>query len=294
MIRLIAFFVGLGFAGVALISLIAGMGPAFADLAKHGQFVAPTAEYDFHEEAEEVSFKHDGAFGTWDLAQLQRGYQVYKEVCAACHSLKFVAFRDLADLGYDEAEVKALAAEWQVPGIDGDTGEAIMRPGIPTDYFPSPYPNNVAAAAANNNAIPPDLSLMTKARHNGAAYVNSLLSGYTDAATFEKEGKQLAKEYPEFETSSGLYFNPYFPNLNLAMAPPLTTDEQVTYGDGTPATIQQMSTDVSAFLAWTAEPTLVERKSKGLPILGFLLFATILAFLSKQQIWSAVKPKKAS
>ena len=288
MIRIGGFLVGIGFTAVVLFSFIMGA----INFATEDKVLAP--EYTFYEHPEDASFQHDGAFGTWDLAQLQRGYQVYKEVCSACHSLKFVAFRDLADLGYNEDEVKALAAEWQVPGIDGDTGEANLRPGVPTDYFPSPYPNNVAAAAANNNAIPPDLSLLTKARHNGPAYVNSLLTGYDDATTYEKHGKKLATEFPDFDTPAGLYFNPYFPNLNLAMAPPLTSVDQVSYADGTPATIAQMSTDVSAFLAWTAEPTLVERKSKGLPILGFLLFATIRAFFAKQQIWSAVKPKKAS
>ena len=293
MIRIIGFLVGLGFAGVALISLVAGMGPALSVLSEHGKFVAPTAEHDFYNYPKKAGFQHDGTFGTWDNAQLQRGYQVYREVCASCHSMKFVAYRNLADLGYTEAEVKALAAENQVPGIDLDTGEAIMRPALPTDNFPSPYPNDVAAAAANNNAIPPDLSLMTKARKDGSNYVYSLLTGYDDAATYEKGGKSLSTEYPEFETSAGLYFNPYFKNLNLAMAPPLTTADQVTYADGTEATIDQMAKDVSAFMTWTAEPKLVERKRTGWPVLGFLLFATILAYFSKKQIWAAVKPKKA-
>lgn len=234
----------------------------------------------------EVSFAHDGLFGKWDTAQLQRGYIVYKEVCSACHGLKYVAFRDMADLGYNPAEVQALAAEWKVPGIDPRTGEAVLRDGEPTDYFPSPYPNNVAAAAANNNAIPPDLSLITKARHGGAPYVYSLLVGY------QKPSAELLAEHPESAPGPGLYHNPYFKTLNLAMAPPITTDGQVTYGDGTEATISQMSKDVSAFLTWTAEPTMVQRKQTGWPVLGFVLFATVLAYLSKKQIWAAVKPAR--
>jgi len=293
MIRIIAFLVGMGFASVALISLFAGIGPAFSTLSEEGKFVAPTAEHEFHESPKEVSFKHDGLGGNWDLAQLQRGYQVYREVCSSCHSMKFVAYRDLAQLGYNEAEVKALAAENQVPGIDPDTGEAIMRPGRPTDNFPSPYPNKVAAAAANNNAVPPDLSLMTKARTDGTAYVYSLLTGYNDSTTYEKDGKSLKAEFPEFSTPAGLHFNPYFANLNLAMAAPLTTTGQVTYADGTDASIDQMAQDVAAFMTWTAEPSLIERKRTGWPVLGFLLFATILAYFSKKQIWAATKPKKA-
>ena len=147
------------------------------------------------------------------------------------------------------------------------------------------FANDVAARAANNNAIPPDLSLMTKARHDGSNYVYSLLTGYTepDAAKAAKVG---------FETPVGLYFNKHFPNVNIAMAPPLAVDGQVTYADGTNATIPQMATDVAAFLTWTAEPSLVQRKQTGWFVIGFLLFATVLAFLSYKQIWAGMKPKK--
>lgn len=280
MIRIGGLLIGLGFTVVVLFSFLNGA----YNYATEEKVGAP--EYEFYKKPAKVDFQQDGPFGTWDLAQVQRGYQVYKEVCAACHSLKFVAFRDLAKIGYTEAEVKALAAEWQVPGIDPNTGEDILRPGLPTDNFPDVYPNDVAAAAANNNAIPPDLSLMAKARGDGTNYIHSLLAGYGPIP------EELKAKYPDFETSTGLYFNEYFPNLNIAMAPPLTATDQVTYTDGTPATVPQMSQDVAAFLAWTAEPSLVERKQTGWPILGFLLFATILAYLSKQQIWAAVKPKK--
>lgn len=244
----------------------------------------PSYAFYEHGEGPEGGFAFDGAFGKWDMAQLQRGYQVYKEVCAACHSLKFVSFRNLRQLGYTEAEVDAEAKSWTVPGIDPQTGEATTRPGLPTDAFPSPYPNAIAAAAANNNAIPPDLSLMTKARHDGSNYVYDLLTGYgePDPAKAAKVG---------FETPDGLYFNKHFPNVNIAMPPPLS-DGQVTYADGTASTVPQMSKDVAAFLTWTAEPSLVERRQTGWFVVGFLLFATVLAFLSYKQIWAGLKPKK--
>ncbi|MDP5103157.1 MAG: cytochrome c1 [Erythrobacter sp.] len=245
------------------------------------------ASYAFYEHGEgpEGGYSFDGAMGKWDVGQLQRGYQVYKEVCSACHSLKFVAFRNLQQLGYTEAEVDAEANSWTVPGIDPNTGEATTLPGKPVDFFPSPYPNAIAAAAANNNAIPPDLSLMTKARHDGSAYVYDLLVGYGEADP-EKAAKL------GFETPPGLYFNKHFPNVNIAMPPPLVLDGQVTYADGTEATIPQMSADVAAFLTWTAEPSLIERKQTGWFVIGFLLFATMLAFLSYKQIWAGMKPKK--
>ncbi|GAA4046388.1 cytochrome c1 [Parerythrobacter jejuensis] len=282
MIRLFAIATGLLFALVVMVSFGFGAYNAATETVTKG----PEYTYYKKPDAPATGWSFDGAFGKWDVAQLQRGYKVYKEVCSACHSLKFVAFRNLTQLGYNEAQVKAEAASWQVPGIDPDTGEATSRAGTPVDYFPSPYPNDVAAAAANNNAIPPDLSLMTKARNDGTDYVYSLLRGYGPAP------EEITTTHPDFETPAGLYYNEYFPNLNIAMAPQLTAG-QVTYDDGTEATVDQMSQDVAAFLTWTAEPTLVKRKQTGWPVLGFLLFATILAYLAKQQIWSAVKPKKA-
>lgn len=245
-----------------------------------------TAESEFHLHPKELHLSSDGPFGTFDKQQLQRGFQVYKEVCSACHSLRHVAFRDLAALGYNEAEVKAIAAGFQVPGVDPNTGEATTRPGMPTDYFPKPYPNDIAARAANNNAVPPDLSLMTKARHDGSAYVYSLLTGFQD------QPAELIKEFPDAKTPEGLHYNPYFANLNLAMAPPLTSTDQVSYADGTKATVDQMAQDVAAFLTWTAEPKMEKRKQTGWPVLGFLLFATVLAYLAKQQVWAGKKGKK--
>ncbi|RKF20531.1 cytochrome c1 [Altericroceibacterium spongiae] len=280
MIRIIGIAAGAFFTLSVLWAFVTGAYTAITEPAPE------TAEHAFHKHPRELHLQSDGPFGTWNLQQLQRGYQVYKEVCSACHSLKFVAMRDLEQLGYSEAEVKAEAASWTVPGVDPDTGEATTRSGEPTDYFPSPYPNEVAAAAANNNAVPPDLSLMTKARHDGSAYVYSLLTG------FQEQPEKLLEEFPQAKTPAGLHYNPYFANLNLAMAPPLTMDGQVTYADGTEATIDQMAQDVAAFLTWTAEPSLPKRKQTGWPVLGFLLFATILAYLAKQQIWARVKPDK--
>ncbi|KLE34397.1 cytochrome c1 [Aurantiacibacter luteus] len=294
MIRLVGILVGLGFAFVALISFAFGIGPAFSVLSEHGHFVEPTAEHEFHLEAREPEggFAFEGPVGKWDVAQLQRGFQVYKEVCSACHSLNQVAFRDLTQLGYSEAQVKAEALTWNVPGIDPDTGEDVMRPALPTDYFPKPYANAIAAAAANRNAIPPDLSLMTKARHDGTHYVYSLLTGYRDPATFGlTSGETLREEFPEFETPEGLHFNPYFPNLNLAMAAPLSANA-VTYADGTEASVDQMAQDVAAFLTWTAEPTLVKRKQTGWWIMLFTLFVTVLAWFAKKQVWAPVKPHR--
>ncbi|HYD25106.1 MAG TPA: cytochrome c1 [Croceibacterium sp.] len=282
MIRLIGILIGLGFTVVVLWAF----GWGAAAVVDQGYLVEETAEHEFHRAPKELHLASDGAFGKWDLQQLQRGYQVYKEVCSACHSIRHVAFRDLAQLGYSEAEVKGAAAQWTVPGIDPVTGEANTRPGTPTDYFPSPYANDVMAAAANNNAVPPDLSLMAKARHDGAAYVYSLLTGY------QEQPAELLAEFPDAKTPTGLYYNPYFPNLNLAMPPPIAVDGQVTYADGTQATREQMAKDVAAFLTWTAEPSLVKRKQTGWAVLGFLIFATVLAWLAKKQVWAPVTPKR--
>ncbi|MEW9854677.1 cytochrome c1 [Novosphingobium sp. M1R2S20] len=280
MIRIISILVGLFFTVALVWSFGNGALIAISEPAPE------TAEHVFHKHPKEVHFASDGAFGKFDRQQLQRGFQVYKEVCSACHSLNHVAFRDLAALGYSEAEVKAIAKGFQVPGNDPVTGEAALRPGMPTDYFPKPFANDIAARAANNNAVPPDLSLMTKARHDGGPYVYSLLTGY------QNQPAELLKEFPDAKTPPGLYYNPYFPNLNLAMAPPLTGEGQVSYSDGTKATVDQMSKDVSAFLIWTAEPKLEKRKQTGWPVLGFLLFATVLGYMSYKNIW-AEKKKKA-
>jgi ubiquinol-cytochrome c reductase cytochrome c1 subunit len=275
-VRLIAILVGLGFVLVAGWSLANGVYAFFTE--------EPAAhpEREFHLHPRQAGFSFEGPFGTYDRQQLQRGFQVYKEVCAACHGLQFVAFRNLEQLGYTEAEVKAIADQWviEVPSINQDTGEATTRKAIPSDRFPSPYANEVAARAANNNALPPDLSLIAKARHDGANYVYSLLTGYREPP---------ANLPADLRPGPGLHYNPYFPNLNLAMPQPIVADGQVTYADGTPATVDQMSKDVSAFLMWTAEPFLENRHRAGWAVMVFLLIATILAYLSYRNIWSDVK-----
>ena len=283
MVRIIGFLVGLGFAGVLLISLVVNL-VAYVQAPPE-----PTAEEEFHRHPKELSLKSDGPFGKFDRQQLQRGFQVYKEVCAGCHSLSLVSFRDLHQLGYNEAEVKAIASQWaiEVPSVNPETGEPATRKAIPSDKFPSPYANETAARAANNNALPPDLSLMAKARHNGPAYIYSLLTGY------QAQPAKVVAEFPGAKTPEGLHYNPYFANLNIAMPPPLSADGQVTYADGTPATIDQMAKDVSAFLLWTAEPNLQSRHKSGLAVLAFLIIATILGYMSYRNIWAEAKRKVA-
>jgi ubiquinol-cytochrome c reductase cytochrome c1 subunit len=283
MVRIIGFFVGLGFAGVLLISLVVNL------VAYVQSPPDPTAEHEFHRHPKELSLKSDGLFGKFDEQQLQRGFQVYKEVCAGCHSLTQVSFRDLHKLGYNEAEVKAIANQWstEVPSVNPETGEPATRKAIPSDKFPSPYANETAGRAANNNALPPDLSLMAKARHGGSAYIYSILTGY------QNQPAELVKKFPGAKTPPGLHYNPYFANLNIAMPPPLTADGQVTYADGTPPTVDQMAKDVAAFLQWTAEPNLQGRHKTGSAVLVFLIIATILAYMSYQNIWAEAKRKVA-
>lgn len=276
MVRIGGFIVGVGF----VFALLLGIWDTVANWIKEPP--VPTAEHEFHAYPKKVDFSFNGAFGKYDNRQLQRGLQVYKEVCAACHSLRLVSFRDLEALGYSEGQVKTIAKGFQVPSINPETGEPATRDGMSSDRFPSPYANDVAARAANNNAVPPDLSLMAKARHDGSNYVYSLLTGY------QNQPAELLKEFPEAATPKGLHYNPYFATLNLAMAPPLK-DGQVTYSDGTAATVDNYAKDISAFLTWTAEPKMEARKTAGLATLIFLLIFCFLAYGAKKQIWRNVK-----
>ena len=282
MVRLIAALIGLGFTFVLTLAAVSGIASWIAEPPP------PTAEEEFHLHPREAHLASDGMFGHFDRQQLQRGFQVYKEVCAACHSLSLVSFRDLEALGYNEPEVKAIAAQWQIetPSVNPETGEPATRKNLASDRFPHVYPNEVAARAANNNALPPDLSLITKARHDGADYVYSLLTGYRNQAGFKNhEDQELLREFPDVKTPAGLHFNPYFANLNIAMPPPLTTNGQVTYADGTPATIDQMAKDVSAFLVWTAEPKLEARHQGGIAAVIFLLIFVVLTWGAYQNVW---------
>ncbi|MEG3165887.1 cytochrome c1 [Sphingomonas sp. PB2P19] len=279
MVRLIASLVGAAFVLVLGIALFGSVYGAITDPA------APTAESEYHLHPKELALASNGVFGKFDRRQLQRGFQVYKEVCSACHSLRLVAFRDLQKIGYSEAEVKAIAGQWSAeqPSINPETGEPATRKNIPSDHFPSPFANEVAARAANNNALPPDLSLITKAREDGTAYVHSLITGY------QAQSPEMLKKFPDAKTPEGLYYNPYFANLNIAMPPPLGQDGQVTYADGTKATVDQMSTDVAAFLTWTAEPNLEARHAAGFASILFILIFCGLAWGAYQNVWRDVK-----
>ena len=240
-----------------------------------------------------------GPFGTYDRGQLQRGFKVYVEVCSACHSLERVAFRNLEDLGFSEEQIKGLIAERGYEVEDGPNadGEMFTRPATLADRKPGPYPNREASIAANGGAYPPDFSLLAKARgvergfplfvfdiftqyaEGGPDYIYSLLTGYTD---------EIPEHYAG-QIADGQYFNPYFvAGPALAMAPPLV-DDLVTYDDGTPATVSQMSKDVAAFMMWAAEPKLEERKQLGFQVLIFLLVFAAFLYLSKKQVWSRVK-----
>ena len=275
MARIIAIFVGLGFVAVLLWSLFWG---AYAFISEPPQ---PTAEHEFHHHPKDAGLPSAGIFGKYDRQQLQRGFQVYKEVCAACHGLKYVSFRDLGDLGYSEAEVKAIADQWPIesPAVNPETGEPATRKNLPADRFPQPYANEVAARAANNNALPPDLSLMAKARHDGGNYIYSLLTGY------QNPSPELLRKFPDSRPGQGLHHNPYFANLNIAMPAPLTSEGQVSYTDGTRPTVNNMARDVAAFLTWTAEPRLEARRTAGMATVVFLVIFILLTWGAYKNVW---------
>jgi ubiquinol-cytochrome c reductase cytochrome c1 subunit len=220
------------------------------------------------------SWSFDGPFGSFDRAAAQRGFQVYREVCSLCHGLDHVAFRNLADLGFSEDQVSSLAAEYQVTDGPDDTGETFERPATPADQIPPPFPNEQAARAAQGGALPPELSLITKARADGSNYVYSLLVGYQDPPA-------------DAEAREGMYYNLYFPGNWIAMPPPLSPD-MVQYADGTSASIEQMAADVTVFLTWASEPTLEARKQMGLKVVLFLIVLTGLLFATKRKIWAEV------
>lgn len=220
----------------------------------------------------EVDWPHEGIFGSFDRAAAQRGFQVYREVCSVCHGLTYVSFRNLMELGFSEDQVRALAAEYTV--IDGpdENGEMFERPALPSDPIPPPYPNDEAARAANNGALPPELSLITKARPEGSDYAYSLLVGYEEPPA-------------DVEPREGLYYNVFFPGNWIAMPPPLQ-EGQVEYADGTEATVPQMAADVTEFLTWAGEPTLEQRKQTGLKAMLFLIVFTGLCYATMRKVWA--------
>jgi ubiquinol-cytochrome c reductase cytochrome c1 subunit len=248
-----------------------------------------------------INFSFAGPFGRYDQVQLQRGFRVYREVCASCHSLNLISFRNLGDPGgpfwdphyrnpSDNPVVKALAREYQIPDIDSETGEPNRRPGTPADRFPSPYMNATAAAASNNGAAPPDLSVMARAREGGAAYIASLLAGYP------------ARAPAGLTVGANQHYNPYYPgDLGsywsgpghapeggfIAMPPPLRNNG-VSFDDGTAGTVENQARDVAAFLQWTADPHMEARKQTGLAVLIFLVLFTGLLYASYRKIWANV------
>ena len=222
----------------------------------------------------QLNWSFSSVFGTFDRAAQQRGLQVYKEVCSGCHGLRLLAYRNLKAIGYNDDEIKAFAAENSVNSLNDD-GEEVERPARPSDKFVSPYPNEQAARAANGGAYPPDLSLIVKARPDGANYLHALLTGYVDAPADKK-------------VPDGMYYNKYYSGNLIGMPQPLYADG-VEYADGTKATPDQMAKDVTAFLAWASEPELEKRKSLGVTVMLFLLLLTILSYLAMKQIWAPIK-----
>lgn len=279
--------------GILSLAVVAGLGLGAAVAEEAAGGAEPgggTPHYPIHK-PEQQDWSFAGPFGNYDKGQLQRGLKVYTEVCSACHSMNLVAFRTLSDLGYSDAQVKAFAANYEVQDGPNADGEMFTRKAVPSDHFPSPYPNKEAAAASNNGAAPPDFSLIAKARgiergfpqfvfdmfvpyqEGGPDYIHALLTGYQEPP----EGVQVAE---------GTHYNPYFANASaLAMAQPISND-QVTYDDGAPQTVDQYAKDVSAFLMWAAEPHLEDRKRTGFMVIVFLLIFTGLIYLTKKSVYA--------
>jgi ubiquinol-cytochrome c reductase cytochrome b/c1 subunit len=230
----------------------------------------------------EEKFSFEGPFGTYDRGALQRGFQVYKEVCGACHVLQHVAFHNLSEKGgpgFTEAQAKGIAAGYKIPAEPNDKGETTDEKGVPlmrsatlADHFPPPYPNENAARANNGGALPPDLSMIVKAREGGAQYVYSILTGFHEKAP------------AGFKVTANKYFNPYFEGWNISMPSPLAANG-VTYSDGTKATIEQQAHDVVTFLAWASEPKMEERKRFGFGTMAFLIVLAGLLFAAYRKLW---------
>jgi ubiquinol-cytochrome c reductase cytochrome c1 subunit len=217
----------------------------------------------------------EGVFGTFDRQAAQRGAQVYIEVCSTCHGLNHLYYRNLSSIGFSEAEIKEIAKNKVILDGPNSTAEMFERAALPSDIVASPYPNEEAARAANNGAYPADLSLIVKARKDGANYLYSLLTGYQNPPS-------------NIKLMDGLYYNPYFEGGQLAMPAPLSSG-QVEFSDGTPATVEQMARDVTIFLQWAAEPEMEHRKSMGIKVIMFLIIFTIFFFIAKKRIWRKVK-----
>jgi ubiquinol-cytochrome c reductase cytochrome c1 subunit len=221
-----------------------------------------------------VAWSFDGLFGTYDKAALKRGFEVYRQVCSNCHAMHLLAYRDLGDIGYTPDEVKEIAASVQITDGPNDAGEMYERPGRASDRFRSPFANDAAARAANNGALPPDLSLMAKARVGGPDYIHAILTGYGDPPA-------------DMKMQEGMNYNQYFPGHQIAMPAPLA-DGTATYPDGTKATLDQETKDVADFLMWAAEPKLDARKHMGVKVMLFLVALALMLYAVKRKVWAAV------
>ena len=236
---------------------------------------------------EPYQWHNAGPFGTFDRASVQRGLQVYQEVCASCHSLDLIHFRNLGEAGgpfesaefpnaNDNAIVMQIAASYMIEDGPDDAGDMFERPGVPSDAFPAPFENAQQARGSNGGALPPDLSLIVKARGHGADYVHALLLGFDE-------------EVPaDMHLAPGQHYNPYFPGGAIAMAPPLF-EGMVTYADGTEASVEQMSEDIVTFLTWAGDPHMEARKQMGVMVLIYLFIFALLVYIAYRQIWSSVK-----
>ena len=257
--------------------------------------ISQAAEEAHHIEKEDWSFA--GVFGQYDQAQLQRGFKIYRQSCGLCHSMRLLPFRALEEErgpGFSEEEVKQIASEYTVTDINNETGQPFDRPATPTDFIPSPFPNKIAAAAANGGAAPPDFSLIAKARaaHRGfPGFITDAFAGYQESGPdYIHALLQGYHEPPEgVEPVPGKYYNPVFLAGTWISMPPPLQDGQVEYTDGTPETLDQYSRDVASFLMWVAEPTLEQRKEIGFRVMIFLLVLAVMIYLTKQKLWRNVE-----
>lgn len=250
-------------AGAAIALASIGLGAAWAE----SEIKLPKKHWHF-----------EGPFGTYDRASAQRGWQVYKEVCSACHSMNLMSYRNLMELGLTEDQVKGIASEIQVPDLSDD-GQPIERPARLSDRFKKPFPNEAAAAAANGGKAPPDLSVIIKAREDGPDYVHALMMGYVP---FDKLTAEQKKESAVGKDDN---YNKYFPGHRIAMPPPLA-DDKVQYVDGTKATLDQEATDVVEFLTWASEPHMEARKRTGVRVILFLIVLAGFMYAVKRQVWA--------
>jgi ubiquinol-cytochrome c reductase cytochrome c1 subunit len=266
-------------------------------------FAIPAVAATTQDQPKDIHWSFEGPLGMYDQAQLQRGYKVYREVCSSCHSMDMVAFRNLGDKGgpfwnpkypnpNDNPVVKAIAADYQIADIDTDTGENIHRPGTSADYFPNPYPNPTAGKAANGGALPPDMSMLAKAREGGPAYIYSIVTG--DDATIPA-GLTLppGKHYDPYIAGD---LTPYWhgdpnkvPRGGLIAMPPPLSPGKVQFDDKTPSTVAQEATDVSAFLEWAADPKMEQRKQLGVSVMVFLVLFSGLLWVTYRNLWRNIE-----